>query len=59
MTAWDALPSASNKRDPASSLGRLEDASPVVAKLLDLGWDDEDFLALCREHGLIDAELGE
>jgi eukaryotic-like serine/threonine-protein kinase len=33
-------------------LGRVEEARPLVAKLLARGWDDGELLALCREHGL-------
>ena len=34
-------------------LGRVEEARPVVEKLLATGWRDADFLSLCRGQGLI------
>ena len=34
-------------------LGRVEEARPVVEMLVRQGWDDEVFLDLCREHGLV------
>ena len=36
------------------NLDQVEEARPVVKKLLDAGWDNAEFLALCLEHGLID-----
>ena len=36
--------------------GEVESARPVVEKLLAQGWDNEDFLVLCQEHGLIEHE---
>jgi tetratricopeptide (TPR) repeat protein len=35
-------------------LGRLDEARPLVRRLLDGGWDDPTFLDLARKHGLID-----
>jgi tetratricopeptide (TPR) repeat protein len=34
-------------------LDRVEDARPVVEMLVRHGWNDEVFLDLCREHGLV------
>lgn len=39
--------------------GRIEDARPVARKLLGQSWNDEDFLAMCRKHGLIEVEVSE
>ena len=36
------------------NLDQVEEARPVVKKLLDAGWDNAEFLALCLGHGLID-----
>ncbi len=36
------------------NLDQVEQARPVVKKLLDAGWDNAELLALCLEHGLID-----
>ena len=33
-------------------LGRVEEARPMVDKLLSTGWKRQDLLALCRENGL-------
>ncbi len=35
------------------NLGRVEEARPIVEKLLASGWDDAEFLELCRQHGLV------
>ena len=35
-------------------LGRVDEARPAVTRLLAAGWDDPDFLELCRQHGLVD-----
>ena len=37
-------------------LGRVDEARPLAEKLLAKGWSDPDFLALCREHGLLAAD---
>ena len=37
-------------------LGRTEEAKPIVKRLLDGGYKDPDFLALCREKGLMPKE---
>jgi hypothetical protein len=34
-------------------LDRVEEARPVVEMLVRQGWDDEVFLDLCHEHGLV------
>ncbi len=34
-------------------LGRIEEARPMAENLLAKGWSHPDFLALCREHGLL------
>jgi tetratricopeptide (TPR) repeat protein len=36
------------------NLGRVEEARPIVEKLLAAGWSEAEFIALCRKHGLID-----
>jgi len=36
-------------------LGRVEEARPMVDMLLERGWNNSEFLALCREHGLLPA----
>ena len=33
-------------------LGRTDEARPLVKTLLARGWNDAEFLALCRQHGL-------
>ncbi len=35
-------------------LGRVEEARPLAAKLLYIGWSHPDLLELCQEHGLFD-----
>lgn len=35
------------------SLGRIDEARPVVDELLKKGWKDPDFLELCRKSGLL------
>lgn len=37
-------------------LGRVEEARPLVRELLERGWAEPDFLALCRQHGLVGKE---
>ena len=34
------------------NLGRVDEAQPIVERLRAAGWDDPDFLELCRRHGL-------
>ena len=34
------------------NLGRVEEARPIVERLEAAGWDDPEFLELCRRHGL-------
>jgi len=36
-------------------LGRVEEARPMVDMLLERGWNNSEFLALCRQHGLLPA----
>lgn len=36
-------------------LNRTAEAKPLVEKLLARGWNDDEFLALCRQHGLCPA----
>jgi hypothetical protein len=33
-------------------LGRTDEARPLVKTLLARGWNDAEFLDLCRKHGL-------
>ena len=40
------------------ALGRADEARPIARKLLDRGWDHQDFRALCAEHGLVKGPLG-
>ena len=35
------------------ALDRVEEARPIARRLLDQGWDHQDFRALCVEHGLV------
>lgn len=38
-------------------LGRVEQARPIVERLLAIGWSLPDFLELCRRHRLVEAAL--